>query len=55
MEWGVSDAIKREGKVPDAIFDKGGVGKEAMIRLLGRDAVEVAGKASKIASTMKNF
>ena len=55
MEWGVSDAIKREGKVPDAIFDKGGVGKEAMIRLLGCDAVEVAGKASKIASTKKKF
>jgi len=44
MEWGVSDAIRREGKVPDIIYDKGGVGKEAMIRLLGRDAFEVAGK-----------
>ncbi len=49
MEWGVSDAIKRAGKVPDVIYDKGGIGKEAMIRLLGCDAVEVAGKAIKIA------
>ena len=53
MEWGVSDAIKRSGKVPDVIYDKGGIGKEAMIRLLGRDAVEVAGKAAKIAGAMK--
>jgi hydroxymethylpyrimidine kinase/phosphomethylpyrimidine kinase len=53
MEWGVSDAVRREGKVPDVIYDKGGVGKEAMIRLLGRDAAEVAGKASKIAGIMK--
>jgi len=52
MEWGVSDAINRVGKVPDVIYDKGGVGKEAMIRLLGRDAMEVAGKATKIAGAM---
>lgn len=49
MEWGVSAAIKRAGgRVPDVIFDTGGVGKEAMIRLLGRDAVEVAGRAVEI-------
>ena len=53
MEWGVSDAIKRFGKVPDVIYDKGGVGKEAMIRILGPDAVEVAALASKIAGSMK--
>lgn len=52
MEWGVSDAIRREGKVPDVIFDKGSVGKEAMIRLIGRDALEVAQKAAKIALSL---
>ena len=36
------------GGVPDVIFDTGGVGKEAMIRLLGRDAVEVAKRAVEI-------
>ena len=50
MEWGVSEAIKMAGgKVPDVIFDAGGIGKEAMIRLLGMDAVEVAGRAVEIA------
>ncbi len=52
MEWGVSNAIRREGKVPDVIYDKGGTGKEAMIRLLGREAIEVAGNAVKIASSL---
>jgi hydroxymethylpyrimidine/phosphomethylpyrimidine kinase len=52
MEWGVSDAIRRAGKIPDVIYDKGGVGKEAMIRVIGRDAVEVAGRAIQIAGKM---
>jgi hydroxymethylpyrimidine/phosphomethylpyrimidine kinase len=52
MEWGVSDAIRRAGKIPDVIYDKGGVGKEAMIRVIGCDAVEVAGKALRISGKM---
>ncbi|HMB46375.1 MAG TPA: bifunctional hydroxymethylpyrimidine kinase/phosphomethylpyrimidine kinase [Candidatus Methanoperedens sp.] len=52
MEWGISDAVMREGKVPDVIYDKGGIGKEAMIRLLGRKAIEVAGYATKIALSL---
>ncbi len=48
MEWGVGEVIKREGGVPSVIYDTGGVGKEAMIRLLGKDAIEVAGKAVDI-------
>ncbi len=48
MEWGVSEVIRREGMVPAVIYDTGGVGKEAMIRLLGKDAVEVAGRAVEI-------
>ncbi|MCX9082410.1 MAG: bifunctional hydroxymethylpyrimidine kinase/phosphomethylpyrimidine kinase [Candidatus Methanoperedens sp.] len=52
MEWGVSDAIRREGRVPDVIYDRGGIGKEAMIRLLGREAIEVAGYATKIALSL---
>ncbi|MCX9085446.1 MAG: bifunctional hydroxymethylpyrimidine kinase/phosphomethylpyrimidine kinase [Candidatus Methanoperedens sp.] len=49
MEWGVSETIKRAGRIPDIIYDKGGVGKEAMIRVIGRDAIDVAGKAMRIA------
>ncbi len=53
MEWGVGEAIRSEGIVPDVIYDKGGVGKEAMIRLLGKDAVEVAEKAVEIGRRMR--
>ena len=52
MEWGVKDAIRREGRRPDVIYDTGGVGKEAMIRLLGREAVEIAGRAIKISKLL---
>ncbi len=52
MEWGVDEVIRREGRVPDVIYDTGGVGKEAMIRLIGKNAVEVAGMAVEITRTM---
>ncbi len=42
MDWGTSDAIERQGSVPDIIYDKGGPGKEPMLRILGKDAKEVA-------------
>jgi len=48
MEWGTASAIETHGSVPDAIYDKGGTGKEAMIRLLGRDPEEVLGKAMQV-------
>jgi hydroxymethylpyrimidine/phosphomethylpyrimidine kinase len=53
MTWGVLAAIKKHGSVPDVIFDRGGVGKEPMIRLLGRDPDDVLSKLSKIVSKRK--
>ncbi|MBS7652752.1 MAG: bifunctional hydroxymethylpyrimidine kinase/phosphomethylpyrimidine kinase [Candidatus Bathyarchaeia archaeon] len=53
IPWGVREAVKRLGKVPDIIYHRGDIGKEPMIVLLGRDArelarivVEVAGEVS---------
>ncbi|SFM18890.1 bifunctional hydroxymethylpyrimidine kinase/phosphomethylpyrimidine kinase [Methanolobus profundi] len=57
MDWGTTDAIQRHGSVPDIIYDKGGVGKEPMIRVMGHNATEVANSAIKIAerySAMKD-
>lgn len=48
MSWGTREAIKKIGKVPDIIWDNGGVGKEAMIRLLGKNPDEVVEKLRKI-------
>ncbi|MDO9540391.1 MAG: thiamine-phosphate synthase family protein [Methanocalculus sp.] len=40
MDWGVASCCKDE--VPDMILDRGAVGKEPMIRILGPDPVSVA-------------
>ena len=49
MDWGATHAIEDAGCVPQVIWDRGGVGKEAMVRILGRSAVEVAGYAIRVA------
>jgi hydroxymethylpyrimidine/phosphomethylpyrimidine kinase len=41
MEWGTAETIGNLGFIPDVIFDTGGVGKEPMIRLLGRDPEDI--------------
>ena len=48
IEWGVAEAIRGMGSVPDIIYDLGEVGKEAMLRVLGHDALEVARKTLMI-------
>jgi predicted fused transcriptional regulator/phosphomethylpyrimidine kinase len=40
MDWGIASCCRKG--VPDAIFDRGAAGKEAMIRIIGEDPVEVA-------------
>ncbi len=47
MEWGTASAITAAGRVPDAIFDRGGMGKEPMIRILGKDPKDVTAKLSR--------
>lgn len=49
MEWGTSEAIKRFKGIPDIVYDRGGISKEAMIRILGEDAVSVVETALRIA------
>ena len=48
MTWGVHIAIRKAGGVPDVIYDKGGLGKEPMIRLLGRNPEDVLRKLKSI-------
>jgi hydroxymethylpyrimidine/phosphomethylpyrimidine kinase len=50
LEWGVGEVLKRMKRVPDFIYDEGGVGKEPMIRVLGRTPMEVIQKILKAAS-----
>lgn len=54
IPWGIHEAAKRKGVVPDLIYHAGDWGKEPMITLFGRDPVEVAMKALKISHAMAN-
>ncbi len=42
VPWGVEQAVKRTGRVPDVIYHRGDWGKEPMIVLLGEDPVKLA-------------
>lgn len=53
MTWGVHEAIRSHGGVPDAIYDLGGVGKEPMIRILGKTPADVIAKLRRIKSGRK--
>jgi len=44
MEWGTKRVIQKLGCVPDIIYDKGGFGKEAMIRIIGKNPKNVISK-----------
>ena len=44
MEWGSREAIAQLGKVPDIIYDLGCVGKEPMIRIIGKNPKDVLRK-----------
>jgi hydroxymethylpyrimidine kinase/phosphomethylpyrimidine kinase len=41
LAWGVELVIDRLGRVPDLIFDRGGQGKEPVIRLLANDPQDI--------------
>jgi len=47
LEWGVGEVLRKMKRVPDFIYDEGDVGKEPMIRVLGRDPMEVVEKILK--------
>lgn len=47
LEWG-TDVVLKKGKIPDVIFDRGDVGKEPMVRVIGRNPEEVVRKILRI-------
>jgi hydroxymethylpyrimidine kinase/phosphomethylpyrimidine kinase len=49
LEWGVEEVLRKMKRVPDFIYDEGDIGKEPMIRVLGRSPMEVVNKILKIA------
>jgi len=51
LEWGVGEVLRKMKRVPDFIYDEGDVGKEPMIRVLGRTPMEVIQKILKAVGT----
>ena len=48
LEWGTASSIQKCGFVPDIIFDKGGMRKEEMIRVIAEDIESLLDKILKI-------
>jgi hydroxymethylpyrimidine/phosphomethylpyrimidine kinase len=44
MQWLINDVIKKNGKIPDIIWDKGSIGKEPIIRLFGKNSKDIINK-----------
>jgi predicted fused transcriptional regulator/phosphomethylpyrimidine kinase len=52
LPWVIERAIEKTGSVPDLVYDTGDIGKEAMIRVFGTDAFDVANKVTNIAEQL---
>jgi hydroxymethylpyrimidine/phosphomethylpyrimidine kinase len=48
LEWGTDKVLSEEAALPDIIFDRGDVGKEPMIRVLGKNPDEVVDKVLRL-------
>jgi len=55
LEWGTAYAIRQCGFVPDIIFDKGGMRKEEMIRVIAEDIEGLTDKVLKINQRHSKF
>ncbi len=53
IPWGVEEAIKKVGYVPDVIYHRGDYGKEAMITLFGENPKAVVNKLLSIGRALK--
>jgi len=53
VQWGLEQAIKRIGCLPDVVYHEGDWGKEPMIVVLGHDAADVVNKVAKIWSSIE--
>ncbi|HMK37205.1 MAG TPA: bifunctional hydroxymethylpyrimidine kinase/phosphomethylpyrimidine kinase [Desulfomonilaceae bacterium] len=48
LAWGVQDVMEELGRVPDAIFDRGAIGKVPMIRIFGTDPAAIVNLIAKL-------
>jgi len=55
LEWGTNDVLSRRETIPDVIFDRGDVGKEPIVRIIGKTPAEVADKVVAISNKLKGL
>jgi len=55
MKWGAQEALKDLSLEPDVIYDTGDVGKEPMIRVFGKDAIDVVKKIELINAKLREL
>ncbi|MFA6223660.1 MAG: bifunctional hydroxymethylpyrimidine kinase/phosphomethylpyrimidine kinase [Desulfomonilaceae bacterium] len=48
LAWGVQDVMEELGRVPDAIFDRGALGKVPLIRLFGKDPSSIVDLVARL-------
>jgi hydroxymethylpyrimidine/phosphomethylpyrimidine kinase len=48
LAWGVQDVMEELGRVPDAIFDRGALGKVPLIRLFGKSPSSIVDLIAKL-------
>jgi hydroxymethylpyrimidine/phosphomethylpyrimidine kinase len=53
LEWGTNVVLSRRDTIPDIIFDRGDVGKEPIVRILGRNPDEVAEKVLNVSKAVR--
>ena len=52
LEWGTNIVLSKCDTIPDMIFDRGDIGKEPIVRILGRNPDEVADKALNVSKAV---
>lgn len=53
MQWLINESVKKMGKIPDIIWDKGAIGKEPMMRLFGKNSNDIIRKLEQIIKLIK--
>ncbi|MBW2616556.1 MAG: bifunctional hydroxymethylpyrimidine kinase/phosphomethylpyrimidine kinase, partial [Deltaproteobacteria bacterium] len=49
LSWGIEKLLSKKRIIPDIIYDLGDKGKEPMVRVIGKNPLEVVDKVLKIA------
>ncbi len=54
MQWLIKESMASKGKIPEIIWDKGAIGKEPIIRLFGKNSIDMVNKLQKIINAINH-